>query len=189
MRWNQTKSTTDTHSNSETFLTSSSSTFSNSQNHSVTHSANVEANFRFEWLPDSLTNILMRANGTYDKIIDYWLNDHYIDADTFPRIPVPTEGEPLRVANVAANAPLAFKSGNEWYGLEMDLLREFANDLNRPLDIRFYDVTAAIMSIKTDKADLLSGGVLDTERASRIVLDEFRGGKISKVTLDTVPEA
>ena len=114
----------------------------------------------------------LRANGTYDKIIDYWLNDHYIDADTFPRIPVPTEGEPLRVANVAANAPLAFKSGNEWYGLEMDLLREFANDLNRPLDIRFYDVTAAIMSIKTDKADLLSGGVFITPER----LEEFSFG-------------
>ena len=31
---------------------------------------------------------------------------------------------------------------------------------------------------------LLPGGVLDTERAARIVLDEFRGGKIGRVTLD-----
>jgi asparagine synthase (glutamine-hydrolysing) len=35
---------------------------------------------------------------------------------------------------------------------------------------------------------LLSGGALDVERASRIVLDEFRGGKIAKVTLDRIPE-
>ncbi|MDO4564589.1 MAG: ribosome biogenesis GTPase YlqF [Clostridia bacterium] len=31
---------------------------------------------------------------------------------------------------------------------------------------------------------LLSGGVYDSERAARIVLDEFRGGKIAKLTLD-----
>ena len=31
---------------------------------------------------------------------------------------------------------------------------------------------------------MLPGGVLDTERAARIVLDEFRGGKIGRVTLD-----
>ncbi len=104
----------------------------------------------------------LKAEGTYDRIIDYWLNDRYIDADTFPSIPVPTEGEPIRVANVCATAPLSFMSGGEWYGLEMDLLREFANDLNRPLDIKFYDVTAAIMSIKTNKADILSGGVFIT---------------------------
>ena len=35
---------------------------------------------------------------------------------------------------------------------------------------------------------LLAWGVLDTERAARIVLDEFRGGKIAKVTLDRIPE-
>ena len=31
---------------------------------------------------------------------------------------------------------------------------------------------------------ILSGGVYDTERASRIVLDEFRAGKIAKVTFE-----
>jgi ribosome biogenesis GTPase A len=35
---------------------------------------------------------------------------------------------------------------------------------------------------------ILSGGVLDTERAARIVLDEFRAGKIAKVSLER-PEA
>lgn len=104
----------------------------------------------------------LKAEGTYDQIIDYWLKDRYIDADTFPYIPVPTEGQPIRVACCCATAPLSFASGDEWYGLEMDLLRQFANDLNRPLDIKFYDVTAAIMSLKTGKADLLSGGVFIT---------------------------
>ena len=31
---------------------------------------------------------------------------------------------------------------------------------------------------------LLSGGVLDTERAARIALDEFRGGKLGRITLE-----
>ena len=35
---------------------------------------------------------------------------------------------------------------------------------------------------------ILSGGICDTERAARIVLDEFRAGKIAKITLET-PEA
>lgn len=104
----------------------------------------------------------LKADGTYDRIIDYWLNDRYINADTFPYVPTPTEGKPLRVACCCATAPLSFASGDKWYGLEMDLLREFANDLNRPLDIKYYDVTAAIMSLKTRKADLLSGGVFIT---------------------------
>lgn len=115
----------------------------------------------------------LKAEGSYDRIIDYWLNDHYIEADTFPYKPVPTEGKPLRVANACATAPLAFMSGNEWYGLEIDLLRELARDLNRPLEIKFYDVTAAIMSLKTRKADILSGGVFITpERQQEFLFGE-----------------
>ncbi len=34
---------------------------------------------------------------------------------------------------------------------------------------------------------LLKGGELDTERMSRILLDEFRGGKLGRVTLERVP--
>lgn len=105
----------------------------------------------------------LRADGTYDQIIDYWLNDRYIDADTYPSVPVPEDGQPIRVACCCATAPLSFMSGDEWYGLEIDLLHQLAIDLNRPLDIRFYDVTAAIMSLKTGKADLISGGVFITE--------------------------
>lgn len=104
----------------------------------------------------------LRSDGTYDKIIDYWLNDHYIDADTFPYVPVPKEGKPLVVACCCATAPLSFMSGDEWYGLEIDLLRQLANDMNRPLDIKLYDVSAAIMSLKTGKADIVSGGVFIT---------------------------
>lgn len=39
-------------------------------------------------------------------------------------------------------------------------------------------------AVARSRGFLLSGGVLDTERAARIVLDEFRGGKIAKVTLE-----
>ncbi len=35
---------------------------------------------------------------------------------------------------------------------------------------------------------LISGGEIDTERAATILLDEFRGGKIGRITLDVLPE-
>ena len=35
---------------------------------------------------------------------------------------------------------------------------------------------------------LISGGEVDTERMSRILLDEFRGGKLGRFTLETGPE-
>ena len=33
---------------------------------------------------------------------------------------------------------------------------------------------------------LISGGEIDTERASVMLLDEFRGGKIGRITLERV---
>ena len=35
---------------------------------------------------------------------------------------------------------------------------------------------------------LISGGEVDTERMSRILLDEFRGGKLGRFTLELPPE-
>lgn len=43
-------------------------------------------------------------------------------------------------------------------------------------------------AVAKSRGFLLPGGILDTERAARIVLDEFRGGKIARVTLDKIPE-
>ena len=34
---------------------------------------------------------------------------------------------------------------------------------------------------------LLSGGRVDTDRASALILDEFRGGKAGKISLETPP--
>ena len=43
-------------------------------------------------------------------------------------------------------------------------------------------------AVAKSRGFILQGGVYDTERAARIVLDEFRGGKIAKVTLDKVEQ-
>lgn len=39
-------------------------------------------------------------------------------------------------------------------------------------------------AVARSRGFILSGGVFDTERASRIALDEFRAGKIAKITLE-----
>ena len=51
---------------SETFLQSGNS-YSNSKNVNLGHSQNFEANFRLEWEPDTMTNIIFRPRFTYDE--------------------------------------------------------------------------------------------------------------------------
>ena len=50
---------------SENFYSQDYRTFSNSNSHNYTRSNNWNGNMRFEWKPDTLTTILMRANGSY----------------------------------------------------------------------------------------------------------------------------
>ncbi|MCR5809100.1 MAG: ribosome biogenesis GTPase YlqF [Clostridiales bacterium] len=47
---------------------------------------------------------------------------------------------------------------------------------------------AMLEGVCRSRGFILSGGVFDTERAARIVLDEFRGGKIAKISFER-PEA
>ena len=71
VRYSVRNSVSDSQSNNETFLSSTQSTFSNNKNHSKNNNYNLNANFRFEWMPDSLTNILFRPNFSFSKSDNY----------------------------------------------------------------------------------------------------------------------
>ena len=65
IRWNHRDGDNQTENASENFYSGSSRTFSNSSTSNYTRSNNWRGNIRVEWKPDSLTNILLRANGSY----------------------------------------------------------------------------------------------------------------------------
>ena len=49
-------------------------------------------------------------------------------------------------------------------------------------------LTAVLEGVCRSRGFILSGGVFDTERAARTVLDEYRAGKIAKLALELPPE-
>ncbi len=49
-------------------------------------------------------------------------------------------------------------------------------------------LTAVLEAVCRSRGFILSGGIFDTERAARIVLDEYRSGKIAKLALELPPE-
>ena len=65
LRWNHRGGDNQTENASENFYSETSRTFSNKLQANYTRSNNWWGNMRFEWKPDSLTNILIRANGSY----------------------------------------------------------------------------------------------------------------------------
>ena len=62
VRWNRSDSENETKSNSEMFLDNVHSTFSNSMSQSENKRINVNSRLRFEWMPDSMTNIMFNPS-------------------------------------------------------------------------------------------------------------------------------
>ena len=64
VRWNHRGGDNQTENASETFYSETSRNFSNNKTSNFTRSNNWWGNIRVEWKPDTLTNILLRANGS-----------------------------------------------------------------------------------------------------------------------------
>ena len=64
VRWNHRDGDNANENASENFYSQTSRTFSNSRSNSYSRSNTWNGNVRLEWKPDTLTNILMRANGS-----------------------------------------------------------------------------------------------------------------------------
>lgn len=67
VRYNSSDSESESRTNNEMFLPSGASQFSNSKNRGTNWNQNFNANFRLEWFPDSMTNILFRPNFSHSN--------------------------------------------------------------------------------------------------------------------------
>ena len=65
LRWNHRDGDNENSNASENFYSQISRTFSNSKSKNLTRNNNWNGNLRVEWKPDTLTNIMLRANGSY----------------------------------------------------------------------------------------------------------------------------
>ncbi|MBQ7060647.1 MAG: ribosome biogenesis GTPase YlqF [Clostridia bacterium] len=75
--------------------------------------------------------------------------------------------------------------------LLLDLIKLCPNELKaryKKLDESIGTPEEMLEGVCRSRGFILPGGVFDTERAARIVLDEYRGGKIAAVSLET-PDA
>ena len=83
VRYNSSDSESETRTNSEMFLPSGTSQFSNSKNRGTNWNQNFNANFQLEWFPDSLTNILFRPNFSHSNG-DNYSNNHSVTFNQSP---------------------------------------------------------------------------------------------------------
>lgn len=115
-------------------------------------------------LADAMSDVIhrMQEDGSMQRLKDFWLTDRFAEAESFPRINYNATGEPIRVATITSSAPISFTVGGEWFGIEVDILRELGKALNRPIDIQRLDPTGAFISVKKGMTDVMCGCVFIT---------------------------
>ncbi len=71
---------------------------------------------------------------------------------------IKTNGK-LVVSTNAEFAPFEYVDGNQFLGIDMDVIREYGKYLNVEVDIKDMDFDAALLSVSTNKADLAIAGI------------------------------
>lgn len=107
------------------------------------------------------------SDGTFDKICNNYFGD----------------GEPVAVTSavedaskdqlvVATNAefePFEYKKGDSFYGIDMEVVKAFADSLGKELVIKDMKFDAVVLSVQQGKADIAAAGLTVTdERAAQV---------------------
>ena len=69
----------------------------------------------------------------------------------------------------------------ERYGISKEYIDNKLNQ-EQPENVNIYEI---MLEIGKKRGCIISGGNIDEEKTARIILDEFKNGKIGKITLET----
>lgn len=117
----------------------------------------------------------MKEDGTYQKIINKWLAGTTTDTDYAKNLTL--TGDATKVASPkkktyiiysdSAFAPFEFKSGNQYIGIDMDLIRAIAKQQGFDVVIQNGEFDAALNSVKTGQADGIIAGMTVTDERKK----------------------
>ena len=104
VRWNHSDGDAHTEESSESFLGSSTSSFSNAVSQNYTRSDSWNAQFKMEWQPDSMTNIIFRPTFSYSTSDgNQYTTSAAFDADPYLYVSDPLADESIALLNSQGN--------------------------------------------------------------------------------------
>ncbi len=119
----------------------------------------------------------IKANGKFNEIVNKYFGDGTPSAvASAPEMK--TDGSQLIVATNAAFAPFEYKEGVNYYGIDMEIMAEFANYLGKELYINDMNFDAVCLSVSAQggtyedengQTVTVSGGICDVAAAGLTV--------------------
>ncbi len=110
----------------------------------------------------------LKANGELQQIMERWIK--HFDTAEMPNLPLPTKGEPIRVAMEPCTEPIVFIKNEKIAGFDAELIQRFSVYINRPVEIVEMEYDSLIASTTTGKADMAASGILITDERAESVL-------------------
>ena len=105
----------------------------------------------------------IKADGTFQQIIDKYFGDGTPTAVTSAS-EMKTDGSQLIVATNAAFEPFEYKVGENYYGVDMEIMALFAQSLNKELYIYNMEFDAVCLSVSA------AGGTYEDENGNEVTV-------------------
>ena len=99
----------------------------------------------------------IKADGTYDEMYDRWM--YHAHETVMPDIPMPKDGNPVRVVTSSTAPPLVYIENGKLVGFEVELLNRFSAFIGRPLVWSDMNFSAIIPALVSGTQDIASGGI------------------------------
>lgn len=107
----------------------------------------------------------IKADGTLDSLVGVWLSPDFVPSEV-NGIP-DGEGEPLRVATANTIAPISYLVDNEWYGLEVEIMKLYGRYAGRRIEIVHVDFGSVLLALQSGRADVAMGCLFITKERMR----------------------
>lgn len=109
------------------------------------------------------------SSGLMQRLKNKWINAdesiHVLDS-----LDLPVSGTPMKVAAAGIRYPYTYYSGNELTGFQTDMMRHFSAWSGIPVEIKFYDVSAAIQEMQINRLDATYIPITINEERAQIVV-------------------
>lgn len=114
----------------------------------------------------------LREEGVYDEICHRWL-DGVDSLAVMPDIPLPGDGDPMRVGTACCTVPFSFMQDGGYAGVDMEIVYRFSAHLNRPIRMEVMNFGGLIPALMSGRLDMIANSVMITpERTKQVAFSD-----------------
>ena len=109
----------------------------------------------------------IKENGKFDEVVNQYFGDGTPTAVVSAA--KDSSKDQIVVATNAAFAPFEYKEGNNYYGVDMEIMKMYADSVNKELVIDNMDFDAVCTSVGQGTCDIAAAGLTVNEKRKEIV--------------------